>query len=136
MKSIVRFACPACDRRLKAPRTTTPRRVRCPACSVRLVIGGPCAVPPVESALVPANYYSRMLSPVPAVVPATQIPPVLPPEQAATVPLSIRFPNEIGGLETKVSPETANTIAKTVVGGALVAAGFVLAGMFGYKHRA
>jgi hypothetical protein len=70
---------------------------------------------------------SPVLNPVPVCCPI-----VAPAHQdRATVQLKIALPNNLGGLETKVSQGAADSMAKVVTGGVLVAFGAALAILFG-----
>jgi DNA-directed RNA polymerase subunit RPC12/RpoP len=118
-KQMVRFTCPQCGKRLKSPARNGGRRCRCPRCSIRMEIPGQLRALAVKPVVHPvAESY-------PVVVPARQ--------EKATVPLKLSLPQNLGGMETKVSQGTANSMAKVVTGGFLVVLGVVVAGMFGIR---
>jgi hypothetical protein len=50
-----------------------------------------------------------------------------------TTPVELSLPKGLGGMKAHVSQETANTLAKTFLGGALVALGVVVMAIFGVK---
>ncbi|MCS6851191.1 MAG: hypothetical protein NZ700_08495 [Gemmataceae bacterium] len=62
--------------------------------------------------------------------PVPMSPPVTP---QTVVPIGINLPHNFGRIETQVSPETADTVGKVVVGGLLVAAGVFLAAFLGSR---
>jgi hypothetical protein len=50
-----------------------------------------------------------------------------------TTPVELSLPKGLGGMKANVSQETANTLAKTFLGGALVALGVVVMAIFEVK---
>jgi len=52
-----------------------------------------------------------------------------------TVPVRMILPKGLGGLDVVVSQDTANSLAKTFLGGLLVAIGVALAAMIGIRKR-
>jgi hypothetical protein len=67
-----------------------------------------------------------MPKPYPAVAPDRH--------EEATVPLKVALPKNLGGIETTVSKGTANSLAKVVTGGFLVALGVAIAAFFGIRR--
>jgi hypothetical protein len=119
IEQMVRFACPACDKRLKSLATNAGRRCRCPHCSTRMKVPG----------------HSRALAVRPVVQPVPEPYPVVAPAQQeqATVPLKLALPKNLGGIETTVSQGTANSMAKVATGGFLVVLGIAAAAFFGFR---
>jgi hypothetical protein len=115
----VRFTCSQCRKVLKSPATNAGQRCRCPQCLTPMMI-------PVQAGALTAR---PMVQPVrvryPAVAPARR-------EQGA-VPFKIALPKNLGGMETTVSKGTANSMAKVVTGGFLVALGVVLTAILGIR---
>jgi hypothetical protein len=106
---VIRFDCPSCSKRIKAPAIAAGKKGSCPACSVRVAI--PVAIAPVSEEV-------DFLIEAPSLVPA--------PAQAPTVPIKVTFPKVGGGVETQVSQQTAEICAYIAVGGVLVLAGVAL----------
>jgi hypothetical protein len=119
-QQMVRLVCPGCDAPLKTPATNAGRKGRCNRCSTRMMIPGQ-SLPVAERSLAP---------PVPVSSPVVAPPQ---PEQAI-VPVKIALPNNLGGVETTVTQGTADSMAKVVTGGILVAAGVALAMFFGGRR--
>ncbi len=100
-------------------------RFRCPGCNVGLKskqekAGIVTACPKCREDLVVPEALS--------VVPVVR-------QKKKTVPVGLTLPNG-AAVNAEVSQETANTMAKTFVGGLLVAIGVVLAAWFGGKGKA
>jgi hypothetical protein len=111
-EELIRFICPGCD----TPLTTVPmnagQRICCTHCSTGMTI--------------PGQAPSMSERPVAHPLAVTA-------KQKDVVPLKIALPNNLGGIESSVTQGTANGIAKVVIGGFLVAIGFVLAMFFGSR---
>jgi len=122
-ESKLRFRCPTCKQILQAPPEGAGRRVRCPRCKTALFI--PAAI--IQEAPVPA-YVSPPPAPVMVVPPRAEAPAPEP-----TVPMNIAIPGSGISVGTQVTQKTANGMAKTVLGGALVAAGVLLAAWLGVQ---
>ena len=91
----------------------------CPSCRRRLrtpaeFAGKPSCCPMCQSAIT---------------VPMASLPEV----SNNSVPMGIRLPNNLGGLETTVSRKTADGMAQTMLGGLLVVVGVIICGMFGIR---
>lgn len=116
-KQRVQFMCPKCDQRLETLAKNAGRRARCTHCSAQMLI----PQQPLEDS------ESAVLNPVPVRNPI--VAPAKP--ENATVSLKIALPNNLGGMETNVTQSAADSVAKVVTGGVLVAVGAVLAMFFG-----
>ena len=110
----VRVRCPRCDRRLRISAKSHRRRVTCPVCDHRLI---------VPAANLPVVVYrtAPMEQPEAPYMQPMDFPPAEP-----TVPLSLRFPQGAGGIQTTVTQKTADDLTKVATGGFLVAIGMVL----------
>jgi hypothetical protein len=102
---VIRFNCPGCDKRIKAPAAAAGKKGSCPSCSARVLI--PTSVTAVEEAV-------QLVS-----------------DQAAassgpTVPIKVSFPKDCGSVQTQVSQQTADIVTAVAVGGLCVAAGVAL----------
>lgn len=116
MKTMFQFRCPACAAGLKTRGDQAGTPFDCPRCQ------SPGTVPST-GALVPL--------PKAAVAPCRDRPK----KPGGGIPVALRFPGKLGGLETEVSRKTANTMATVTLGGVLVAIGVVLAAFLGGKHK-
>jgi hypothetical protein len=78
----------------------------------------------------------RSLAARPVSYPVARLCPVAAParQERATVPLKLALPKNLGGMETTVSQGTANSMAKVVTGGFLVALGVAVAAFFGLRR--
>jgi len=118
-EQLIRFICTGCDSPLTTVETNAGQRVRCTHCSTPLTIPGQAALSNrPELNRVPVDY--------PVVTTAQQKQPV--------VPLKIALPKNLGGIETTVTQGTANSMAKVVIGGFLVAIGVMLSMVFGGRR--
>ena len=98
---MIRFLCPGCGKRMKAPTEAAGRTATCRACSTRLIV--PCSLP-----IQPRSVAS---SPEPTNQPPT-----------ATVPMKVSLPNVGVVVEAQVSQPAADQIASNVATGVLVGA--------------
>jgi hypothetical protein len=98
---LVRFYCPGCNKRMKAPTAWAGRTGTCRNCSTRICI--PAVAPAVASSAAPTPALVQAQSP-----------------QTGTVPVKVSFPKECGNVETQVSQPAADSIAQNVVTGVLV----------------
>lgn len=103
--AVIRFDCPCCSKRIKAPSVAAGKKGTCPACSARIVI--PTTIHPVEEK-------ARLVSEAPTASPGP------------TVPIKVSFPKDCGSVQTQVSPQTADIVTAVAVGGLCVAAGVAL----------
>lgn len=102
---VIRFECPGCGKRIKAPAIAAGKKGTCPACSVRIVI--PNTIAAIEEQV-------QVLTRPPSVAPGPM------------VPIKVSLPKDCGSVQTQVSPETADILAAVAVGGLCVAAGVAL----------
>jgi hypothetical protein len=123
---MLKFACPHCNVELKAKAETAGHSYDCPKCQGKLTV-------PTQSALVPVV--------VPVIVPEIvsdadwqrKLARRRKHRNKGTTPMELTLPKGLGGMKANVSQGTANTIAKTFLGGLLVAIGVVLMAIFGVK---
>lgn len=125
MKTLLKFACPNCNVGLKAKEKNAGRSYDCPKCKTKVTV-------PVRASLVPIV--------IPVVVPE-----IVSDEQGkmtrrnkrrnqSTTPVELTLPKGLGGMKANVSQGTANTLAKTFLGGLLVVMGAIVMAMFGVKR--
>ena len=104
----VHFLCPWCGTSLSAPVTQSGQAGLCPHCSAKPLI--PALSEPVS------EISFNVPEPLPEVLP-----------RATPVPITVTFPTRIGGgVQTHVSQETADMLAKVAVCGAIVLGGIAL----------
>ena len=117
MQTLIKFRCDECDAGLKTGTQQGGKPFRCPRCEA------PGTVP-----------MTRALVPVPKahVVP---LPPRAKKRKKAGVPVRLRLPGELGGMQARVTQKTADSMATTMLGGILVAIGVALAAFFGLKPK-
>lgn len=117
MSSMTKFRCPSCQAGLSTSAEKVGRSYQCPRCQAPGTV-------PLTRALVPL--------PKAEVAPAPR-----PRKPVKRVPVALRFPGQLGGMQAKVSQKTANTMATATLGGMLVAIGVTLAALFlGGKPKA
>lgn len=116
MKTMFKFRCPACDAGLKTSGDKAGKPFDCPRCQ------SPGTVPET-GALVP--------------LPKAEVAPrrARPKTPQGSVPVRLQLPGRFGGMQAQVTQGTANTLAKTFLGGVLVAIGVALAAFLGGKHK-
>jgi DNA-directed RNA polymerase subunit RPC12/RpoP len=113
-KLSVRIRCPICNTRLLTSGEARGRRVICPECDHRLIV-------PTRRLPVVVYRPGPMEQPELPYMPPMTLSPVEP-----TVPLSLKFPQGTGGIQTTVTQKTADDLTKVATGGFLVAIGMVL----------
>lgn len=120
MKTMFQFRCPACAAGLKTSGDQAGTPFDCPRCQ------SPGTVPPA-GALVPLSK--------PEIVRRDVRPVGRLKKRNGSVPVRLQLPGQLGGMQAQVSQGTANTLAKTFLGGLLVAIGVALAAFLGGKHK-
>jgi hypothetical protein len=91
--------------------------------------------PPVSPSPEARPAVRPVVSPSPKARPVVRAYPVVPVRQEqATVPLKIALPENLGSMETTVSQDTADNVAKVVTGGFLVVLGIAVAAFFGIRR--
>ena len=106
MSALVRFSCPRCNVGLKSKEEKAGVLTHCPRCREDLVVPHPVVG------------HARPIAR----------------KRKKTVPVGLSLTNG-AAVNAEVSQETANTMAKTFLGGLLVAIGVVLAAWFGGKGK-
>ena len=127
MQSRLKFACPRCEVRLMTQNNQVGKSFDCPRCKGQLTVPSPDSLPVPCRALVPV---SRTDTPLRVIKRRKKRP-----APSGTTPLSLQFPKGMGGVKARVSQGTANTVAKTMAGGLLVAIGVFLMSMLGGKPK-
>lgn len=140
-EQLIRFHCPGCNKKMKAPAMAAGRTGTCPACSMRMVIPTPVGILATDDLLLqkPTNDvvghtgrqnllddYCRQGLPKPAtevIGPTAPVPPSV--SQVATVPLKVSLPKGGGTVQTQVSQSAADAIVYTALGGVLVGGALV-----------
>jgi hypothetical protein len=115
---MIRFRCPRCNKKIKAPLPWGGRRSSCPQCRIGLII--------------PAAFSVASAPPTPAPV-YDAIPAAAPPVVEPTVPLNLSIPKVGVSVGTHVTQKTADWSIVSIIGGGLVALGAVLAVWLGGK---
>jgi hypothetical protein len=90
------------------------------------VVSSPPVARPAPRPVVSSSPVARPTSKPDPAVPARR--------KQATVPLKIALPENLGGIETTVTQDTANDVAKVVTGGFLVVLGIAVAAFFGIRR--
>ena len=117
MQTLIKFRCDGCDAGLKTGAQQGGKPFHCPRCEA------PGTVP-----------MTRALVPVPK-VPMAPVPRRAKKRKNAGVPVRLRLPGDLGGMQARVSRKTADSMATTMLGGILVAIGVALAAFFGLKPK-
>lgn len=113
---MIKFKCPGCASRYETAERYSGEIWECPRCD------GILEVPKVPSPALPAP-----LAPKPVRRKRRK--------KQAVVPIGLKMPHGLGGMQAKVTQGTANTMAKTFLGGILVAIGVALAALVGGKGK-
>jgi hypothetical protein len=119
MKSMLKFACPECRVALKAKAKNAGRSYDCPKCEAKVTVPGSLVQvqrPVIVPEIIPTGQQKR--------------------PNEGTSPVELTLPKGLGGMKVNVSQGTANTIAKTFLGGLLVVMGAIVMAMFGVKRSA
>src|ERR1019366_3092539 len=133
MLTDLKFACPHCTVGLKAEADKAGRTSRCPNCKNKVTVprqsalvkeARPVLVPVARRVLVPGGISDAE---------ERKLARRRNRRNKETTPVKLTLPKGLGGFEGKVSQGTANTIAKTFLGGLLVALGVIVMAMFGVK---
>jgi hypothetical protein len=119
-QKVIEYTCPGCNAGYGALPENAGHNTSCSKCNTTFMV--PVGLTPM---FVPMN--------APGVV--ADITPQHAAAAKNAVPIRMQMPGGHGALEVPVSQQTANSMAKTFLGGLLVAIGVVLAVMLGIKKR-
>jgi hypothetical protein len=119
-QKIVEYQCPTCNAGYGSLPEKAGHNTSCSNCKTNFMV--PVGLTPTFVAVSAPAVIAEVMPQQTAAVPGT-------------VPIRLQMPGGHGALEVPVDQRTANSLAKTFLGGLLVAIGVALAAMMGARKR-